>query len=518
MPQRSRAALRTRLGWAGLAAILVLAVWLRAQHLGYGLPYLRHPDEARYVRMAHRIYRSADLNPHFFRVPSLFLYVNAATQGAYELARSATGNPAPVLPPTVLATGVGFAPHPMTFILGRTVSLIASLATVLAAYGLGKALADRAAGLVSALLVGASPAVVAYGRVITPDSMVLLFSVVGVWASVRLLSSRARGWYVLAAGAVGLATASKYNGLFFLSAPLAAHLLRWRQCRHRWAYVVLLPLLTWGFFAAASPFAILDHAAFVNDLRAELSHYSEGHPGMEGGYILWYGGALLRDLGPGVGLALVALVVAIRRRQSAATMVALLTAGYVLFISCFPVRNARTMLPAIPLIAAQAGWLLSRLKRCARTTLSVPPKRLGAAATLLAATLALFPLAGSLRANAQLRQPDPRDTARPWCNRNLPLGARVAIESYSVYLDPRRFLVDGFFRIIDHPAQWYREEGYEYLVLSSGAYRRYIRSPVMYPEQSHRYRLIFDTLPLVMAFRDGSPEILVYEVTPSDRS
>ncbi|HSE68039.1 MAG TPA: hypothetical protein VLB12_13715, partial [Gemmatimonadales bacterium] len=59
-----------------LAAILVIALALRAWALDFGLPYLYHPDEPSKIEIAQNIVKTGDLNPHYFKKPTLLIYAN----------------------------------------------------------------------------------------------------------------------------------------------------------------------------------------------------------------------------------------------------------------------------------------------------------------------------------------------------------------------------------------------------------------------------------------------------------
>jgi len=62
---------------------------------------------------------------------------------------------------------------------------------------------------------------------------------------------------------------------------------------------------------------------------------------------------------------------------------------------------------------------------------------------LLLVSLAL-PFLRTVKNTIRLTTVDSRETARIWLDRNLPDGARIAIESYAPYVDPQRFSVQGF--------------------------------------------------------------------------
>jgi hypothetical protein len=61
-----------------LGTIAVAALALRLAGTQWGKPYAYHFDEPFIVKPALRIADSGDLNPHFFRYPSLLIYVEAA--------------------------------------------------------------------------------------------------------------------------------------------------------------------------------------------------------------------------------------------------------------------------------------------------------------------------------------------------------------------------------------------------------------------------------------------------------
>src|SRR6187399_3320663 len=70
----------------GLVFVLILAGGLRLVGIDFGLPLQLHPDEWSQVNSARRML-GGDLNPHFFRYPSLTIYQLFVIVGGLELAR-----------------------------------------------------------------------------------------------------------------------------------------------------------------------------------------------------------------------------------------------------------------------------------------------------------------------------------------------------------------------------------------------------------------------------------------------
>ncbi len=106
--------------------------------------------------------------------------------------------------------------------------------------------------------------------------------------------------------------------------------------------------------------------------------------------------------------------------------------------------------------------------------------------------------------------------ARVWLETNLPPGAKVALEAYAPFVNPQRFDVQGFMSMIDHPTQWYVDNGYQYVIFSQGMYGGFYLAPNQYPHQVARYDDFFRRFALVQIFVDGGCEIPILQVGSSD--
>jgi len=63
-----------------LVAIILLALILRVYGLNFGLSYMYKADEKAILRRVGAMVATADLNPHFFRYPSFYIYLQAITR------------------------------------------------------------------------------------------------------------------------------------------------------------------------------------------------------------------------------------------------------------------------------------------------------------------------------------------------------------------------------------------------------------------------------------------------------
>jgi len=269
-----------------ISIIFLIALLLRVWAADYDLPYIYHPDEPGYITISQNIFKTGDLNPHFFNYPSLFFYINALAYVPYYLFGKLVGvfhSPNDILPVTSLAMGVTQAPMPTTVLLGRAVTMCFGMGAVGLAYLIGKRITSRTAvGMLTALIMAISPAHVWHSRLITPDTFVMFFSLATLLAAI-LIYQQGKTWqYIVAGICVGLTASSKYNGGLIILLVLMAHLLRYGKAALKQPNLYLAVLFCGIGFFATTPYAILDSTKFLADLKFEAQHYASGHAGMDG--------------------------------------------------------------------------------------------------------------------------------------------------------------------------------------------------------------------------------------------
>jgi hypothetical protein len=511
-PPRSSHATLVLLGFT-----LLLAGALRVYGLDFGLPYLYQPDEPNKVTAAQNIFKTGDLNPHYFKKPTLLIYANTALYLPYYLAGKAQGRfqtradiPAPDRP----LMGTGYIGAPDAMVMGRGLTVLVGLFAVWLTWAVGRRFYPSPwVPLGAALAVAVSPMQVAQSHYIEVN-VYLVAALLGVlWASLRVYERGEHRDYLLAGFLTGIAITCKYPGVVGIVFPLTAHWLRSGRrlplTRPLKGLVLLVPV---GFFLG-TPYALLDPVNFFLGAGSEAVHYSTGHDGLEGNAFLWYLQYAWTEEGPLMAIGAVAAFLAIRRRDGKLTLLASFPLVYFVFISLFQVRNGRTFLPLTPFVfllavgllaelAGRLGEIGSRGKRIAA----------GAALALVLAAGLLVPLSRALAFNRTLVGPDARESSRVWIEANLPAGSRIALESYSPYLSRDRYQLAFLSRAVDQPPDWYAASGLQYLVLSEGMYGRYLRDPARYPEQAAAYQALFARFSEVRRFPDGPWMVSVHAV------
>jgi hypothetical protein len=205
----------------------------------------------------------------------------------------------------------------------------------------------------------------------------------------------------------------------------------------------------------------------------------------------------------------------------------------------------------------------------------LPARLQGVGLSLAAAALIAWPLAASLFQDYMLLQPDPRVTARAWIEAQVPAGSRVVLDmggpslpasaesllahqgppqgrlaelqrevaashNLSYWVLPIQHFVSGQAYLEGqeatvHTLDWYREQGYEYVVLSTLPYNSYVRWPgiaqrypltmAFYHGVAHDGQMLAEFEPTFEDWRDFTntdlnpiPTIRVYHLSTSSRS
>ncbi len=489
-------------------AVVAIAFGIRFWGLGFGLPYLYHPDEPRKVAVAIQMLRERDPNPHFFNQPSLFLYLLSLGYVPYLLVGMALGrfgSVADLALPETLAMGVGRIPLPSEFLLARTVVACFGGLTALVAWRIGHRHHSPRAGLLAGVLLALSPIHCYNSHFVQMAVPATFFATLSLHYSLEAFS-RNRARHYLAAGILaGLAASTKYNLGLIILVPLTAWLTRLGRASHKRLILPLAIAVASALaFLATTPFALLDLSLFRQDIATVLHHYSIGHAGMEGGSLLWYLKILLTY--PEVTLFLPAvgyLSWAILGRDRKTLITAVFPIVYMAFMALFTVRHDRALLPVLPYLAVLAGAGIDQALKAieGRWSLRGGSRRSKHWPGLVLIVALLLPgLWRSAKLARFLQAKDIRNTALEWIEEHIPVGTKFTAESYTPFLDRRKYPAEYLPSLAERPLEWHFSQGADYLLASSTMYARYLAAPTHYPEYAATYQEIFSRLPLVKEF------------------
>ena len=498
-----------------LGIIVFIGGALRFAGITYGLPFTYRPDEPTLFGIALRMIKTGDLNPHWFGYPPVIFYLNAIVLAIFSAITRTLGMSSGVadLPyPEILTIGVGHTVMPALFLLSRGLTALFGSMCIPVTYLIGRKIHSHSfVALFAAALLAVSPAAVSASQSIMPDSFALFFLLISLWGAIRILGDPRLQNYVLAGCSVSLAVASKYNAGVIILPLFAAHFLRFGTAgaRRKELYIALGASAI--AFLLVTPFAILDYQSFFNGfILGPMQYAVEGHLGQEGNAFSWYVNYLTSVEGWWTILALISILVLLYKRSRIGIVLMIFPGGYFLAISQLQIRNDRTVLLIIPILALLAAWLIENLSEWFHR-FHLPRPLIAGAIGLASMYFLATPFQVALARDSRLNIADGREQARQWLESNLPAGTRVAVEGYAPYLDTRRFVVYGVETIPNHPLEWYMRNGFEYLVFTQEMYGRFFAEPDRLKESVAKYNAFFTRLQEVKLFDDNGFVVRVYK-------
>jgi len=495
-----------------LAAILGVAFGLRLWGITSGLPQSYVADEYDFVHAVLRMMKGGDLNPHSWYHPSLQPYLALATYTAVFLLEVPRGRWSHV--------------HQITeedmLYWGRFTGVMAGTATVLATFFLARRLFGPRVGLLAAALMAVFPAAVQHSQYNKPDPVLALMTTISVLVILVYLE-RGGGARALAAGAViGLSLSAKYNGIVVIVPFLLAVAFRHgRRALTRPDLYVGGAGIVLGFVLGC-PYFLSEFNIFLDHVADDIYTYAyAGRAGAEGvdnwaghaTYTYRYGAGIWATMAAVCGLGLV-----LYRMNAALAVFVSFPILYYGYYSTQRVNYRPNLLPIYPFLAVLAAYACVELLRwgASRARPHGPLIRLASAGLLLA--LLAPPLRTAVRYNIETTRRDTGNEAREWIQRTFPPGTHFALERHTPVLDRARYKITQEARLITRSVKSYRDQGVEYLVVSSMTFDRFDAQH----NQTRSYQKLFALCPVVQEFapipeRRPGPTIRILRV-PSGAS
>ncbi len=356
---------------AGLA-ILLLAAVLRAPSLTAARPYINYIDEGNYLYPVAKMLRAGEWDPRWYMYPQLPVTLAAAGSRLYAPFHPLRHCGRTFLEDLPVRRVVYDVLGPFEFLLvGRVLSLLASLGVVVLTGFYGRRLLGTPSGLFAAFLAAWLPALVTRGSIATVDPWAALFAVACFFFADRVRTSGSPGREVFLAGAMaGLAFASKYPAVLAACGAGLTLLLAERPLRDKLRWLVLGAVGTLAGIVVGMP-AVVPHP---KDVAMSIYYQNQIYTDFVPTPRLWEQ-AIVRaewdvpydhpELGiPFLLLAAAGAVAALRDRRLAKTV-----AGWLLFLGIALVlyvpksfQAFRNLLPLMPLLCLLVAVLHARLR------------------------------------------------------------------------------------------------------------------------------------------------------------
>ncbi|MFT5286998.1 MAG: 4-amino-4-deoxy-L-arabinose transferase-like glycosyltransferase [Planctomycetota bacterium] len=432
--------------------VAIAAVVPRVSFIKRTSPYPLQTDEALIMKRAAGMVERGDLSPHFFKYPTLPIYLTAlafaTNQAQDEEGNAVIGR---VSKPFYTYPEV---PESARFLFAALSVLTVMLTGILAV----RAFREPALLFIAPLLLLVSD------RFLLQSWMYLNVDIIGAVVCLSAITTlfftreRTNFWYraLLPGLFVGFAVGSKYY-LGLVGLPFAIVLFDREQREHLTRNAIGIVLATIVAFLVTTPYALIDRDLFLTQVIFEIDHYSEGHVGGEGEpgieQFLYYGGQLIKEFGVGgLGLMLYGLVIMWKRDRKAAILFLAFPVVLLLFLCTQRVHFPRNLTSIYALAPIAAGMGIVSLAGARIRTSEQAWKRLMGPLVLIA--VLVFGLPWQRVWTSYSVQIDSRKLALTWVEENVERDLKVYIAD-ELQMDVSPFKLTEFegtrIRLIEKP-------------------------------------------------------------------
>lgn len=396
-----------------LLAILFLAGSFRLVGLNWDQGGHMHPDERAIIMAVETLHWPDSLNPKFFaygNLPFYLLRLVGSFAGHFE---SSLGN------------------YQQINLVGRFISAMFELGTVVVIYLLGRRIESDKLGLWSAFLYSVAVLPIQLAHFYAVDTLLTFFIATSLFLLTCFVKTTKRRYLIYFGLFWGMALATKASAAMLAIPFLVALAGKY--------YKSIPKLILWGglsvvvaaaTFTLNEPFAILDYQTFRTQLQQQEAmtrdawvfpytlQYVNKIPYWHEfkNIYLWGLGPVLATLSlAGIGIL---GFVCVRKKQLAMLVVLTFAAFYFGVVGKFAIGFIRYMLPIYPILCLGGGIVISRLSWHTKIGKLVLTGLLGG--------LAIWPLSFM----TIYTQPNARTAASQWIYANIPEGSTIAREHW----------------------------------------------------------------------------------------
>ena len=479
-------------------AILVLAAVLRLWTVDSGIPHTVAVDEPEIMGRAVNILKTGDFNPHFFDYGGFTIYMHAGVASA----RFATG---------ALSRKWTSLDQVWTgdfYLWARIVTALIGTLTVYLIYRAARRW-GLAVALIASLMMAVQPNhVLESHRALTDVPLTFFVALTFLLSLVSAEDGRLR-WFLLAGGAAGLATATKYNGVLAMIMPVVIALTA-PGVRLRSAAVLTTAAGTVAAFLIAAPYSLLDVKGFLNGFGSLASHYAADRPptqvadtylgylrnafgvGEPGWWIFIGWPAVMFTLG---GMLVLAYQLRWRAQRAAALAVLAYSLTYVWMLVHQSLAYARYALPIVPMICLAVGVAITTLVRAMATASASDLTRRRILALVLILTMP--PAIQAIRSDWSRRRVGTDELIARWIQTNIDPKAHIVSEATTIQMPPQFSGFETTNKLIHETVDAYRQRNVTYLVASSSQSDVFFADERNHGGEVARYRRIFETTDIV---------------------
>ena len=511
-----------------LILILELAFSVRIWKIDYDLPFIYHPDEPIfYLSVAHYLYSnnfqnlSLEALPSGVPINSFVAVLNALAYYPYTYIRSmfneATETPE-IYKPDMIEMGVVKTDSPGVVLMGRTISAIVGTLSVFLVFMITLKLSGKYwTALFSTFILAITPTHVLHSRFITPDIYVTFFILLTSYLALLIGETNHIKYYIFAGMSLGFVASSKMTGI--LVCLVIACVIFFKFGFRGFINFKFLTLVSFSLLTLLlnTPFIFGSFRQVVDSYIFEGTHYTSGHPGMEGETVSFYFIQLFRDTSVFLLFGLAGIFHGILKKSKYDIALAIFVVVYFIFVSRFIVRNDRTILPIIPFILIFSSLFLKFLYEqlliaSTQEKNIIKPRMIVLLLIVLVGIFHIVTFELPDRMHFELSKGPVLESARLWIEDNIPKNSKIVLESYSPYLEEDDYELFGTRQMINQTSDWYREQNFRYLVFSQRMYGRFFSQPELYSNQINAYQKLFNSFVLIKIFEDPNYQIMLFRI------
>lgn len=488
----------------GLLLVLASAFLIRIWGITWGLPSKSlalttyHPDEAITLYSMERMRERGDLYPDdALWWGSLHYY----TTGAVLLGAKALGL-VNIGGRSDLKKGLSQADR--LYLIGRLLSVIAGLVSVVFIGLLASRLFGPIAGILAAALLAFAPAAIASDHFLKPDSFFLAFGLFGLWLAFKYHQEGTGFKQAFILGFVfGFSASSKYSGFLFWPVAVMASCLLAKEKKFQMAFISLLGLLLG--FVLTCPYSVIRPSSFWRYLTGEMTRVTSEDFGSRaslstGIYELVAYYLPFATSWPIVLAGLIGFVLVIRCLDFKQKII-FLSGSLITFlvISVSHTKNAIYTFPFLPFLILASSYSLAKAFERNR---------------MFGGLLIVFCLSIQMIEGAALARlfslPNTREKASEWLLKNIRPGAEIGIIRSYYWTVPILRTYESPYKIIKGGDDWSNLDqavlGWEnqplpnYFVIAEPEYQGFLKASGVWTDQRKVIEEIFSSYKEIAAF------------------
>jgi hypothetical protein len=303
------------------------------------------------------------------------------------------------------------------FIVGRVLSLIMGLLTIIITYVLGRKIYSKETGILAAFFLCIIPLHVVYSAVLNVAEPVAMWILLAVYFAVMFSDTKKTKWYVLAGISAGFAIGTKYTALPLFAVILASHIFTERKIVFNKNLCLCLTAVILSFFIT-NPYFLLKFSDFIGSFTMRL-HYvmnSQNIPALaHRGYLFPITSLLNHSMGfPLLAVSILGILSVLIKRTKNGIILLSWVIPYYFLNAHSGLYFIRYQAEQLPFFAIFAGKIFVDLYRFSRT-----------AAILLFLFVSAPTLALTLINTNLLSSEFPRTLASRWITANIKDGSSI---------------------------------------------------------------------------------------------